>query len=109
MEAMRRLKDGKAGGHTGILPEMVKASGCCSEFQDCFLDLILSAWQEKCVPRNWADAVLIPIPKKGDLTYCANWRGISLLEVCGKVLAKVLQRRLQEVAEEELPESQCVF
>lgn len=61
------------------------------------------------MPRDWADAILVPIPKKGDLTHCDNWRGISLLDVVGKVLAKVLQKRLQGVAEEELPESQCGF
>ena len=49
------------------------------------------------------------IPKKGDLTCCDNWRGIALLEVVGKVLATVLQQRLQMVVEEVLPESQCGF
>ena len=57
------------------------------------------------MPRDWADAV----PEKGDLTHCDNWGGIFLLDVVSKVLAMDLQRRLQEVAEEELPESQCGF
>ena len=56
-----------------------------------------------------SDAVLVPIPKKGDLTRCDNWRGISLLDVVGKVAARILQGRLQELAEEVLPESQCGF
>ena len=38
-----------------------------------------------------------------------NWRGISLLEVVGKLVARVIQERLQKLAEEELPESQCGF
>ena len=46
---------------------------------------------------------------KGDLSSCDNWRGISLLDVVGKVVARVLQVRLQKLAEEELPESQCGF
>ena len=37
---------------------------------------------------------------------CDNWRGISLLDVVGKVVARVLQVQLQKLAEEELPESQ---
>ena len=77
-----KLKNGKAGGSSGILPEMIKA-GC------------------------WADAVLIPIPKKGDLTRCDNLRGIALLDVVGKVVTRVLQERLQVLAEKEQPESQC--
>ena len=40
---------------------------------------------------------------------CDNWRGIALLDVVGKVVARVLQERLQKLAEDELPESQCGF
>ena len=40
---------------------------------------------------------------------CDNWRGIALLDVLGKVLAKVLQDRVQRVTEDELIESQCGF
>lgn len=56
----------------------------------------------KQVPEEWRDAVLIPIPKKGDLTNCNKWRGTSLLDVTGKLFAKVIQRRLQKVVEEVL-------
>jgi len=55
------------------------------------------------------DAILIPIAKKGNLKCCDNWRGISLLEVVGKVVARVAQNRLQKLAEKLLPESQCGF
>ena len=41
--------------------------------------------------QEWRDALLMPIPKKGDLTQCDNWRGISLLDVVGKVFTKVIQ------------------
>jgi len=37
------------------------------------------------VPTDWSDAVLVPIPKKGDLSQCDNCRGIALLDVVGKV------------------------
>ena len=58
---------------------------------------------------EWADAILVPIPKKGNLSSCDNWRSIALLDVVGKVVASILQERLQQLAEEELPESQCGF
>ena len=61
------------------------------------------------MPQEWRDALLVPIPKKGDLTQCDNWRGISLLDVVGKLFTKVVQVRLQRVAEEVLPDSQCGF
>ncbi len=55
------------------------------------------------------DAEIVPIPKKGNLKLCDNWRGISLSDVVGKAFARILQERLQKLAEKVLPESQCGF
>ena len=55
------------------------------------------------------DAILVAVPKKGDLNLCDNWRGISLLDVVGKVFAQTMRQRLEEVAEYVLVESQCGF
>ena len=81
-EAMGKLKEGKAGGKNGILPEMVR--GCGETIMDYTLDMFHTVWMEQRVPQEWRDAVLVPIPKKGDLTQCDNWRGISLLDVMGR-------------------------
>ena len=51
----------------------------------------------------------MPIPKKGSLKVCDNWRGISLLDVVGKVLGRVIQDKLKMIAEDVLPDSQCGF
>jgi len=51
----------------------------------------------------------VPIPKKGSLKVCDNWRGISLLDVVGKVLGRVIQDKLKMIAEDVLPDSQCGF
>ena len=109
IEAVIKLENGKAGGESGILPEMVKAACCEEEFVQMLLDLVKDVWQEGKVPDDWRDAVLVPIPKRGDLCQCDNWRGIALLDIVGKLVARVLQERLQKIAEEELPESQCGF
>ena len=60
-------------------------------------DLFNTVWREGEVPTEWRDAMLMPVPKKGNLTICDNWRGISLLDVVGKLFAKVIQKRLQGV------------
>ena len=73
------------------------------------LKLFNRVWQERTVPQEWIDALIVPIPKKGDLSSCDNWRGISLLDVTGKVFAKTFQKRLQTVAEDVLPDTQCGF
>ena len=51
----------------------------------------------------------VTITNKSNLSDCKNWRGILLLDVIGKVVARVIQERLQRLAEQELPESQCGF
>ena len=109
LAAIDAMKNGKMGGKSGILPEMVKAASCQDDFMEVLLALVQQVWSENKAPQDWSDAVLIPIPKKGDLTSCDNWRGIALLDVVGKVVARLLQGRLQKLAEEELPESQCGF
>ena len=107
--AIDAMKKGKMGDKSGILPNMVKAASCQEEFMEVLLVLVQQVWSENKVPQDWSDAVLIPIPKKGDLTSCDNWRRIPLLDVICKVVARLLQGRLQKLAEEELPESQCGF
>ena len=68
-----------------------------------------AVWREKCVPQDWQDAILVSVPKKGNLHFCDNWRGIALLDVVGKLVGRVIQNRLQKLAECVLPELQCGF
>ena len=72
MEALGKLKGNKAGGKTGILPEMLKY--CGAVMMEYILDLFGTVWKEERVPNEWRDAllVLMPIPKKGDLPICGN-------------------------------------
>jgi hypothetical protein len=56
------------------------------------------------------DANIITLYKnKGDRSDCNNYRGISLLSIAGKLFARVALRRLQVIAENIYPESQCGF
>ena len=52
------------------------------------LTIMRKSWLKGTVVDDWRDAVVVPIPKKGDLHDCDNWRGISLLDVVGKLLAR---------------------
>ena len=73
------------------------------------LDLMNDVLERVCAPCAWRYASCVSIPKEGDLSNCHDRRGISLLDVVGKVVARILQERLQTLAEDELPESQSVF
>jgi len=63
------------------------------------------------LPRQWKDATIVTIyKKKGGRQLCGNSSGISLLSVAGKILARVmLKRLLSQVVDIVLPESQCGF
>ena len=74
---------------------------------DYILKLFCMVWKEKCVLSEWSDALLVPVPKKEDLSSCDNWRGISLLDVVGKLFARVLNDSLQLVVEETVSDSSC--
>jgi len=98
---------GRAGGMNGLLPDVLKC--CGGPLLDYIFTLFLTAWKERCVSSEWSNALLVPVPKKGDLSYCDNWKGISLLDVMGKLFARVLNDRLKLVVERAVSDSQCGF
>ena len=76
-----------------------------------FHRLTTTIWREGKVPQQWKDAIITVLHKKGDKPKCGNYRGISLLSHAGKVLLKVVARRLSAYCEAKglLPEEQCGF
>ena len=70
VQTVNKLKCGKAGGSSGILPEMLKAACCDNEFFDLLLSLVCQACKERKVRMEDTNAILMPIPKKGETTKC---------------------------------------
>ena len=60
-------------------------------------------------PQDWKRSVFIPIPKKGNAKECSNYRTIALISHASKVMLKVLQARLQQYVNRELPDVQAGF
>ena len=58
---------------------------------------------------NWKRSVFIPIPKKGNAKECSNYYTIALISLASKVMFKILQDRLQQYMNQELPEVQAGF
>ena len=67
------------------------------------------AWKFGKTLRDWQTGVIIPIFKKGDRKQSANYCGISLLSLPGKVYAKCLKRKCREIVESKLKNGQCGF
>ena len=54
-------------------------------------------------------SVFIPIPKKGNAKECSNYDTIALISHASKVMLKILQARLQQYVNSELPDVQAGF
>ena len=108
-KAINQLKSGKAAGIDNIPPELWKHGGPSLHSQ--LRALLSSCWDSGTLPADFRDAVIVTLYKnKGEKSDCSNYRGITLLSIAGKILARVLLNRLvPAIAEDTLPESQCGF
>ena len=60
-------------------------------------------------PQDWKRSVFIQIPKKGNVKVCSNYHTIALISHTSKVMLKILQARLQQYVNRELPDVQAGF
>ena len=60
-------------------------------------------------PQNWERPAFIPIPKKGNAKECSNYHTIALISHTSKVMLKILQARLQQYVNREIPDVQAGF
>ena len=109
--AMKAMANAKAVGPDGLPAELLKLG--LQQDRTILLGLhrltILIRREGKVPQQQWKDAVITVLHKKGDKTECGNYRGISLVSHAGKVLLKVVARRLSAYCEAKglLPEEQC--
>ena len=55
-------------------------------------------------PQDWKRSVFIPIPKKGNAKECSNYCTIACISHTSKVMLKILQARLQQYVNSEIPD-----
>ena len=91
--AINKLKRNKAGGLDNIPPEFYRNGGITLE--KVLTEVLQCIWTICCMPSEWKTAVIVPLFRKGDKTNCANYRGISLLNIAFKILEAVLKNRLE--------------
>ena len=60
-------------------------------------------------PQDWKTSVFNPIPKKGNPKECSNYCTIALISHASKVMLKILQARLQQYVNRELPDVRAGF
>ena len=66
-------------------------------------------WNTQQWPQDWKRSIFIPIPKKGNAKECLNYCTIAPISHASKVMLKILQARLQQYVNQELPDGQAGF
>ena len=66
-------------------------------------------WKTQQWPQDWKRSLFIPIPKKGNAKECSNYHTMALISHASKVMLKILQARLQQYVNHELPGVQAGF
>ena len=66
-------------------------------------------WKTQQWPQDWKRSVFIPITKKGNAKECSNYCTIALISHASKVMLEILQVRLQQYMNQELPDGQVGF
>ena len=105
--SLRDLKNNKATGIDNIAAEVLKVDidTTASEMEKLFREI----WDAEEVPDEWKQGLIVKLPKKGDLTVCGNWRGLTLMSVPAKCLGRCLIRRFRDDIDKMLRREQAGF
>ena len=106
-ETLENITMNKASGGDGIPVELFQI------LKDDAVKVLPSIcqriWKTQQWPQDWKRSVFIPIPKKGNAKECSNYCTITLISHASKVMLKILQARLQQYMNRELPDVQACF
>ena len=106
---LKQLNTGKAPGLDGIPVELLLHGG--ENLHQAVHLLNLRVWRDEPMPQDWIDAFLVSLYKgKGKKSVCGSYRGITILEAVGKVFARLMLNRVDEVISSNvIPEAQSGF
>ena len=66
-------------------------------------------YNSKQAPHQWTSNVIVPLPKKGDLTIMTNYRGINLMSIAAKMYNRLLLNRIRDQIDPLLRPNQAGF
>ena len=97
----------KASGGDGILAELFKILK--DEAVKVLHSTCQQIWKTQQWPQDWKRSVFIPIPKKGSAKECSHYHTIVFISHASKAMLKILQTRVQQYMNHELPDVQAGF
>ena len=105
--ALESITTNKASGGGGIPVELLQILK--EDAVKVLHSLCQQIWKTQQWPQDWKRSVFTPIPKKGNAKECSNYGTIALISHASKVMLKILQARLQQYMNHELPDIQAGF
>ena len=105
--ALESITKNKASRSDGILVELFQILK--NDAVKVLHSVCQQIWKTQQWLQDWKRSVCIPIPKKGNAKECSNYRTIALISHASKVMLKILQARLQQYVNCELPDVQAGF
>uniref|UniRef100_A0A4W2EJA6 Endonuclease/exonuclease/phosphatase domain-containing protein n=1 Tax=Bos indicus x Bos taurus TaxID=30522 RepID=A0A4W2EJA6_BOBOX len=105
--ALESITMNKASGGDGIPVELFQILK--DDAVKVLHSICQQIWKTQQWPQDWKRSVFIPIPKKGNAKECSNYHTIALISHASKVMLKILQARLQQYVNCELPDVQAGF
>ena len=99
--ALGSITTNKASGGDGIPVELFQMLK--DDAVKVLHSICQQIWKTQQWPQDWKRSVFIAIPKKGNAKECSNYRTIALISHASKVMLKILQARLQQYVNCELP------
>ena len=101
----------KASGGNGIPvePFQILKDDAMKMLHSKFAISKLQIWKTHQWPEDWKKSVFIPIPKRGNANECSIYHTIALISHAHKVMLKILQARLQQYVNCELPDAHASF
>ena len=106
-QALESIAMNKTSGGEGIPTELFQI---LKDDADRLLhSMCQQIWRTQQWPQEWKRPVFIPVPKKGNMEKCSNYHTFALISHANKVMLKVLQARLQQYVNQELPDVQAGF
>ena len=105
--ALESITTNKASGGDGIPVELFPVLK--DDAVKVLPSICQQIWKTQQWPQDWKRSVFIPFPKKGNAKECSNYCTIVLISHASKVMCKILQARLQQYVNQELPGVQAGF
>ena len=105
--ALESITTNKASGGDGIPVELFQILK--DDAKKVLHSICQQIWKTQQWPQDWKRSVFIPIPKNSDAKECSNYYTIAFISHTNKVLLKILQARLQQYVNHELPDVQACF